>query len=950
MKKTVEIKGITTTSVYNDGDCMSVVNMRKKNGVFKPVSPRKAIYTLANKYDELFVHQLPSTGENWIGVRSGKLWYIQNIGTPGQTDTELCTVASVPSITQIGNILNVLDTTGLKYILWYDNEYKLIDSNFDGDQTSTVIGPVRVDLKVDGELDASGYVKTRAYRSDVQFSYGSNDTANTDENRKARAFIYDGLHAKALAGIKKEGFLNGFIMAITALELYDGTFIMHSNPVLLNQSFDMGTRYKVTVSGTEYNYLDKKAVILPANAKFMSYENNYLNETVINNDGYAEMPIILDESYAFVPELTDMIGTKMKYIPNILGFYKKAESNNEVPSQYLWLLASYNRLKFKVNATIDQKYKSLIKSMSVFITPEITLYKTPDAKNYAYVGKARTFNSGDFHGVAENYLPPLKTDTELYKELADNQRFYKIKEIPFDELVAGDWIDLTDDLKGKLGDNLVNQDELPVDNMTHHTLLPQKQMVYNSRLHAIDYKTIFSRGWGLDYFLQNQGVGQFIPSFNTSPGQGWIIKTDIKTETGLSTVVRYQLTEPNVAGYNQNEMGPLLSYPDSRAVKMTITRMTYFGGNWYAYTKEFKLTASETQNFAYYISTDLKPFGFTMQQVGQRPTVPAETQREQIFRNGLKVSSLNNPFNFPALNTYMIGTSVARNAASNAMRASDGQFGQYPVYVFTSENIYALNVGDGSTVYSNITPISNETPISDIICQTPFGVVFVGKRGIFVINGQEVTMLSAQLEENPVEISISNPAGSFIEFLQTLKNILYNVQKNELILVNDSDYNYVLNIDTQSWYLSTEKTDYSVKNIYPELFVLDDKTIKDYSQSGISSTNVSLLTRPIYFGIDEVKKLLRCIVRGRIYNMNTADTQFLSLYGSNDAVNFTQLRGFTIPEQNQGKDYKDFDMGLMTRATYRNYLIAFTADVDEKSEIDFMDFMVEDHYNNDKLR
>ncbi len=942
MKKTVEIKGITTTSVYNDGDCMSVVNMRKKNGVFKPVSPRKAIYTLATKYDELFVHQLPSTGENWIGVRSGKLWYIQNIGTPGQTDTELCTVASIPSITQIGNILNILDTTGLKYILWYDNEYKLIDSNFDGDQTSTAIGPVKVDLKVDGELDASGYVKTRAYRSDVQFSYGSNDTANTDENRKARAFIYDGLHAKALAGIKTDGFLNGFVMAITALELYDGSFIMHSNPVLLNQSFDRSTRYQVAVNAINYNYLDKKAVFQPGNFP--------LNETVINNDGYANIGIPTNLSFAFAPNSGDRIATQVYSIPSVLGFYGKVENNNEVANKYLWLLASYNRLKFKVNTTIDQKYKSLIKSLSIFITPEITLYKTPNAKNYEFVGFAHFSDSGTYHEVPENYLPPLKTDVELYKELAANQQFYKVKEIPFDELVAGDWIDITDDLKGKLGDNIVNQDELPVDNMTHHTLLPQKQMVYNSRLHAIDYKTILSRGWGMDYFLQNQGVGQFIPSVNTSPGQGWIIKTDIKTETGLSTVVRYQLTESTAAGNSQNEMGPFLSYPDSRAVKMTIIRMTYFGGNWYAYTKEFKLTASETQNFAYFISTDLKPFGFTMQQVGQQPIVPAESQREQIFRNGMKVSSLNNPFNFPALNTYMIGTGIARNAASNAMRASDGQFGQYPVYVFTSENIYALNVGDGSTVYSNITPISNETPISDIICQTPFGVVFVGKRGIFVINGQEVTMLSAQLEEEPVEISISNPEGSFIEFLQTLNNILYNVQKNELILVNDSNYNYVLNIDTQSWYLSTEKTDYAVKNVYPELLVLDDKTIKDYSQAGAIGVNVSFITRPVYFGIDEVKKLLRCIVRGRIYNMNTGDTQFLSLYGSNDGVNFTQLRAFKIIPEYQDRDYKDFDMGLMVRATYRNYLIAFTAEVNERSEIDFMEFMVEDHYNNDKMR
>jgi len=131
---------------------------------------------------------------------------------------------------------------------------------------------------------------------------------------------------------------------------------------------------------------------------------------------------------------------------------------------------------------------------------------------------------------------------------------------------------------------------------------------------------------------------------------------------------------------------------------------------------------------------------------------------------------------------------------------------------------------------------------------------------------------------------------------------------------------------------------------------LDNKTVKDYASASSATTAVSFITRPIYFGIDEVKKLLRCIVRGRIYNMNTGDTQFLSLYGSNDGVNFTQLRAFQIIPEYQDRDYKDFDMGLMVRATYRNYLIAFTAEVNERSEIDFMDFMVEDHYDNDKLR
>ena len=107
--------------------------------------------------------------------------------------------------------------------------------------------------------------------------------------------------------------------------------------------------------------------------------------------------------------------------------------------------------------------------------------------------------------------------------------------------------------------------------------------------------------------------------------------------------------------------------------------------------------------------------------------VPEESQREQLYKNGLKVSQVNNPFNFPDENTYLIGTGTIRNLSSNAMRISEGQFGQFPLYILTTENIYALNVGQ-EVLYTTQSPVSNESPTSDVICQTPFGVIFIGKK------------------------------------------------------------------------------------------------------------------------------------------------------------------------------------------------------------------------------
>ena len=88
-KVNIELNGITSTSTYPDGEMISLVNLRKKGGALEPVPPRKITKTLSDTYDFVFVHQLPSTGENWIGVK-GNTVYLDT----GITKTSLCSVSS----------------------------------------------------------------------------------------------------------------------------------------------------------------------------------------------------------------------------------------------------------------------------------------------------------------------------------------------------------------------------------------------------------------------------------------------------------------------------------------------------------------------------------------------------------------------------------------------------------------------------------------------------------------------------------------------------------------------------------------------------------------------------------------------------------------------------------------------------------------------------------------
>ena len=289
------------------------------------------------------------------------------------------------------------------------------------------------------------------------------------------------------------------------------------------------------------------------------------------------------------------------------------------------------------------------------------------------------------------------------------------------------------------------------------------------------------------------------------------------------------------------------------------------------------------------------------------------------------------------------------NAGTNAQRMSEGQFGQYDLYVLTTEGMYSLDTGTEIS-YNRQSPASLEIPISDILCSMPYGVLFIGKRGLYMITGQETRFISAQIEENGATNSIVAEGTSLSTFVSNLKDILYDNRENEIILVSNTlDYNYVYNIDSKMWYISTEKIDYEIKNSSPNLLVAEGNKIKDYSQQETDKAAVAIITRPLFFGIDEVKKLERSYLRGKFYSL-TSLSPFYSIYGSNDGVQQLLLRGFTIPATKQNRTYKDFDSGIIARSTYRNYTIAFEATVGEKTEISHVDFEVTDNYSNDKLR
>ena len=121
-----------------------------------------------------------------------------------------------------------------------------------------------------------------------------------------------------------------------------------------------------------------------------------------------------------------------------------------------------------------------------------------------------------------------------------------------------------------------------------------------------------------------------------------------------------------------------------------------------------------------------------------------EGQNIDEQENKLSMSEIDNPFFFPLGRTYtfqskVLGVAIATTALSQ------GQFGQFPLYVFTEDGIWAMETAaDGSFVTSK--------PLSRDVCTNPASitsidnaVVFVTDKGVMLLQGSQVVNISSYM-------------------------------------------------------------------------------------------------------------------------------------------------------------------------------------------------------------
>lgn len=832
-------------------------------------------------------------------------------------------------------------------------------------QVEEIVGPVKIDLRVtiptvtQEDIDNGDYVQSMLGKykalitvSDEAIGYSNENDANNKSNQETRAEVALGLRQKSKSILNSKGYLYGFCHAIYAIELFDGNYILSSSPLLMGMAADKFNRYNYVHDTLKYNYKSNKAIFMPT---YRSWDNGVLINLPSNIDGYYFGVRYANSSYTKNGGgLSDPNYADATFSPDVSLWEKYVDGN--VFSKYIYHVSNLNVLQFKIDSVIDDKYKSIVKSVSIFLSPEVDLYEN----DKAYItGSTLYSSSGSIKQIFENYNPKVKTDSAIIKELKESQNLYKVHEISFEELqtiTPGTWIDI--DLKDKLGDNLVVQQALSID--AYGNIKANGQMTYNSMLHAWDIKNVALMGWPFGYFEQKEaGVGQFtVQAYVTVSDvvEAKWVSVKIKTDIGMTEVVRgfdhiaSGVVTPT-SGYG--DFVSMLSYPDSMATEMTL----YHKAGTTVYGKTYKLTASSTGNFAYYISPDLKPISWAGMDTSER-TMPQEMNRELSYHNKLKVSNTNNPFLFPDGQTYQIGDGTILNVASQSIRTSDGQFGQYPLVCFCTDGVFTLQVGDGTVAYSKVgTPQNYERPISKVICVTPYGIAFISNRGLCMVVGQDIQYLSEPMFEKFRSLTLELPEqiaahyaldlGTFNDYLKACTAMVYNPKEQEIIMINpDKAYNYVYNMITKQFYRNTEAITNEINNSLPDMQVWNGTTVKKVTVVEPGTRAITFVTRPMKMQTPDMKRFERVVLRAYLSAIDGTPAT-ACIWGSVDDRNFKLLRGMVLMNDT---DRKDIDFGLFGKTTYRSYVIGLSMTVGTDSEIEAIEMQVEQEFVDTRMR
>lgn len=934
MIKEIKYDGYTAQpSDYDspDGDLALSLNLISEDGAIRPIaSPWPALRLLSDGFEMVHFHATSTYRHLILWKQSSLELYWLDFPSGGKTTKEvsaddLTLVCSLPgkpiSVSAMGNILMAsVDGYGVIYVLWEYGEYKYL-----GNRPPFI--PVEFGLTLHYEVGTS-------WDDDVDTPLERTQTGASAYSDEALKNITDCVYGKLLKDIEEKVTNKGLFyqpfFVRYAVRLFDGTCTWHSSPVLMLPTVTPPVCSVNAIPGRgEIGSTTKlwggsllKAFRLRCRILNFDIEEFERWKSIIKSiDIFVSAPIYTWDQGGTIgktgsakevwwTDFDKLSGALYRSCPQSDVISENGENNSD----------SEESKSGNVRPGSHHDFDEIGDGQSIndVVTPDtffVGRYSEAEPNTYGYV---------DHENVADTDkkvmdIPPNKN---FHDQIVNTSSFYHIATIPFESVKPDDNFKSLRLINRDLS-NLVTRETLPDDYESHSAITPKFIHIYNNRSHfanisikpAVPFpiRTLGTAAGGDRFKETYQKVT--ITAYTHRNSSSIIAETPEDVEA-LETFEAYCIDdiEKNFPRY--------IYYPDSRAFKMRI--QTSAGHDFY-----IPLSAHAHLNGAYWYG------GFDVSPLPASSTAVDESEFSDFFLSPEKihVSAVNNPLVYPATSIVSLSSEVL-SVASAAKALSQGQFGQFPLYAFTADGVWAMEVSSTGT-YSARQPITRDVCINvNGITQLDNAVLFPTDRGIMIISGSQSQSISEVINSgspfNPLLLPEVDklhgllkhplPTGTkdnclplppFSDFLRKCSIIYDYVNQRVIVYSPDVTNALVYSLKTSSWGMIYSDIIGNI-NSYPEALAINrNNELVDLSRAPDAKTISGLLiTRPLKLDAPDILKTVDTIIQRGYFHKGHVQSV---LYGSRDLIKWHLvwsskdhfLRGF------RGTPYKYFRIALI---------------------------------------
>ena len=891
----INFKGMTRSGSERanvDGELAILMNGAVKDGTIVGIkSPDELDISVPTGGKLLFVHTTSDSTKNYI-FSVGTVIYN---GTTSITDIG----STINSVNALGNTLVALCDNGMHYFLWQNSAYTYLGQK-----------PPEIDIKFGLQL---GYIKSEEFSLNIPStsiisSHGEEEYEETWSSQVTDQVT--GYANKLIATAHEKGYFIYPFFIRYAYKLYDGNLIMHSAPILMIPNSQTAPVCHARSSGNTDS--DTWEATLGAFIGKLNYQAFYDTDSGLSN-------------------WKDIIKSIEIFISAPL--YNYDESGK----------MKYNETQDTLPSAIGLKSKSVLVAGIVPQPYQVNVFDM-------------TFITSDYN----KYLKlPHYTDDEVNNKIKNCSLFYLLKEINIDAL---DTSFHEMDLQENTIENITSQEQMSDDDDSHDSIVPKVSYTYNNRLNITSLKKILFNGFDPFFSTCKNDDEYYSYTGSTSFPTNELIMSPPSSPTYVSksttdyTYTTYVFIKQNGKTYivKQAEsstsntlfkFGIYFYYPNINAYQAIIAKNEYssstVNGETVTAVKttyyKIILTQHSGLNGAYYFGGFSSLNGITdATTVDSEPTVSTDKIVDML--NKIYTSEVSDPFYFPVKGKNTIGSSEILAIVSGTQPISQGQFGQFPLYAFTPDGIWALAVDDNG-YYSSKQMASRDVILSkDSICQIDGGVAYLTNQGLMLLVGGQSTNLSHALNGNPLTMdklalvfgTLPIPDVNFKVYSSAAK-VAYDYTNRRIVIFNPNyTYAYMYSIEEKTWSIIESNFSYAI-NTYPDCYLMNtNNKLVNLSKSNDyydGSVNVALLTRSLGFNDGEVlKSISRLIVRG---NIPISDKMIL--YGSRDLVNWFIVRSSTTHRLRVlGRPYKYFRLAYSATLENTNYVDGCSVEFEER--------------------